>query len=85
MLPRKDLSATRRQRAFRTIEDLGLNHYHHLKKRVQWLTAITLVLGGSLSDTMREKGLSLMTSVHLELSSITRQLLKEKGYAAAPE
>jgi hypothetical protein len=40
IVPRETLQAGRRRKAARMIDDLRLNNYHHLKKRVHWLSAI---------------------------------------------
>lgn len=81
ILPRSDLRPSRRKKALQTIEGLGLNDYHHLKKRVQWLKAVAIAVERvAPGDPARGTFTAWVASRERELSSITRQYLIENGY-----
>ena len=80
ILPNEQLSTFDRNRALRTIEDLGLNEMHHLKDRLGWLRLVSAIIpdhpGGLSSDQERySKQLVARDTPH---SSITRAWLSER-------
>ena len=79
--PRQGLSSGHVRRAERTIDLLGLNSYHHLKKRVQWLAAVRMALEVERSADERLKIVEYLTSRERELSSITRELIASLHHA----
>jgi uncharacterized protein (TIGR02646 family) len=82
ILPKRGLSPTRRKKAQRMIDDLGLKKYHHLKRRVKWLRAVENVLAGdNPKDPGHKNFIRFVTSRETELSSITRQYMHERGYS----
>ena len=74
--PKDNLPSRQRQKAWQTINDIGLNADHHLKARMNWLAAIS----ESLSNEVREDYLVFLASRSTMLSSITRALLDELGF-----
>jgi len=78
MLPKSDLSTGRRRKAVRMIKDLGLNAFHHLKRRAEWLQMVSLMLEGE-SDAKRVERIEFFVSRETELSSITRVWITEQG------
>ncbi len=79
ILPSRPLSAKQRRKATQMIDDLGLNHYYHLKKRMQWITVVTKALDGARTTRARENLISYCASRERELSSITRQFFHDRG------
>ena len=82
ILPSSSLSPSRLQKARRTIADLGLNEWHHLKKRVQLLELLSAIMPGDpngLTACTREI-LVHFASRRMELSSLVRTWLSEHGY-----
>ena len=76
LLPRAGLTARRQRKAQQTIDDLGLNDFHQLKARMDWLTAIR----GGLSDGANENYLAYIASRSTNLSSLARVLMEERGF-----
>lgn len=76
LIPSRLLTGVRRARAERTIEGLGLNAYHHLKKRRQWLDAVRMAMD-ALRGKKRAEFIEIVISRQREMSSITRQFLGE--------
>ncbi len=71
----------RRRKADKTITDLGLNTYHHLKARIGWLHLVSKALQGRTADDPANKEIvRLVASRESRLSSITRTYLDEQGY-----
>jgi uncharacterized protein (TIGR02646 family) len=84
MLPRPGLSARRHNKASQMIEDLDLNAYYHLKRRVQWLEVVEAALQGDDPENPRQtKLIHMVAGRDRELSSIVRAFLTEHGYAVA--
>lgn len=78
LLPRVGLSARRRKRAERMRDDLKLNHFTHLKSRVQWLHVVRLaVQSADPADADVRAWITRVTARDAELSSLTRQYLAE--------
>ena len=78
ILPNAALLASEAQRAKDTIEDLKLNAYHHLQKRVRWLEVLEQAL--KKSDGSAESKAAMVTVVSSpmrELCTITRAYLCE--------
>lgn len=80
ILPKKGLSKSRRQKVFRTIGDLDLNAYHHLKKRLNQLALITKLLNllPGVSETEASEirtFLDGLCSRQKALSSISRAMV----------
>ena len=79
---KEGLAQVQRYRAMRTISDLDLNAYHHLKKRLAWLTLLAeafVTRAGNSPDyasLLRE-----VTARSAQMSSITRVKLSQMGYA----
>ena len=82
ILPNGSLTPRRRQKAQRTIDDLGLNDLQHLKERVEWLylfsTAIPADPDGLTACT--RKTLVRFASRESQLSSFVLTWLSEHGY-----
>ena len=92
MLPRKELTASQREKAISVIKDLGLNNRHHLKSRCfrLWLLsvqeqppseAIPNELKWFFSNV--EEARASLASRSSSLSSITRCWLSARGYTPA--
>ena len=84
ILPKTNLSAKRRRKAQNTIEELGLNEWHHLKNRVEWLHLVSAIIPDDPTDLefndreMRAHFVSRTTPY----SSIIRTWLSERGHPA---
>lgn len=82
IIPKENLSVSRLKKARQTIEELGLNDYHHRKRRTQWLTAVSIIVGSdTVEDAERQNFIRFVTARERELSSITRHFLVESGYS----
>lgn len=83
ILAKKQLSPRRRAKAQRTIDDLNLNDFHHLKKRLEWLHLVSAIFPGfpTRLTTDAEAEITRLTSRSAPFSSITRALLSAKGYS----
>lgn len=79
LLPQTGLTARRRQKASQTIDDLGLNDEHHLKKRLH-LLAMLNEISRTLADKPDEilKRLRPFTRRNQLLSSLVRVFLAEQ-------
>lgn len=80
ILPKNGISKSRRQKAFRTIEDIDLNAYHHLKKRLQRIRLISEIIDALPRIPASEASkfrtyLENLCSRQTELSSISRAKL----------
>ena len=84
MLPRKGLSRERRRKAQTTIDDLRLNEWHHLRKRLEWLRLISAIIPDDPAEmTADSEELRIhYCSRPAPVSSITRQWLSERGHRA---
>ena len=81
--PNRTLNRYHRVKAQRTIDDLGLNDFHHLKKRVHWLVLFSALLEQDpyvLHDSTKEI-LKHIASRRFECSSVVLAWLAEHGYA----
>jgi len=82
ILPRVGLSPPETSRAWDTIRGLDLNGFHHLRKRLSWLSALRLALAElALSQSARAKLVRFAASRETSFSSIARTLLTQLGYA----
>ena len=82
ILPNRSLSPCRRQKAWRTINDLGLNDAHHLKMRVAWLELFSAAMPEDPKGLTAQElaNLSHFASREVQLSSLVRAWLSEYGY-----
>ena len=82
VLTNPSLNPRRRQRAQRTVDDLGLNDLHHLKKRVEWLELFSAAIPDAPNGltTDARKILVHYTSRERQFSSLVRTWLSERGY-----
>ena len=82
ILADQDLDPVRRQRALRTIDDLGLNDLPHLRKRVWELKLFSAALSSDphLSKTSTRRIVLRYASGKVQFSSIVRAWLTENGY-----
>jgi uncharacterized protein (TIGR02646 family) len=78
ILPKSDLSPWRNNKAVRMIDDLGLNRFYHLKRRLQWLAAVEQGVS-ALSDPDFAEFVRFVADREREFSSITRAFLRERG------
>jgi uncharacterized protein (TIGR02646 family) len=86
ILPKSNLSSRRTKKAEQMIDDLKLNHFYHLKRRLQWLTVIDAYVSKSaLSDPDFTQFVRFVAGRENELSSIARAFLKERGVALPGE
>ena len=82
ILPKEGLSRARHRKAQGTIDDLRLNEWHHLRKRLLWLQLISAIIPGDPAEMTAESEeerahLASRTTPH---SSITRRWLSERGH-----
>ena len=81
IIPTRDAMAVRQRRSLVTVRDLGLNDYHHLKARAQWLMAVRMALAAEGSGKARlNETVASLASRERAFSSITRKLLRELGH-----
>ena len=82
--PSPNLEPNRIRRAQNTIEDLGLNDLHHLRKRVGWLELFSAALSADphVSKVSTRKIVMRFASRNVQFSSIVRAWLAENGYKA---
>ena len=81
--PNRTLNRYHRMKTQRTIDDLGLNDFHHLKKRMHWLLLFSALLERDpyvLHDSTKEI-LQRIASRRFECSSVVLSWLAEHGYA----
>jgi hypothetical protein len=82
ILVKNGLSQAQRYTAMQTITDLGLNAYHHLKKRLAWLTLVAEAVATHAGNNPAHGGLlQEVTARSAQMSSITRVKLRQMGYA----
>ena len=82
ILPKGDLSPLRRIKAQRTIDDLKLNEWHHLKRRTVWIWELSKIIPSNpdrlTPDLERDRAhFAARTTPY---SSITRAWLSERGH-----
>ena len=83
ILPRDDQSEQRKSIAWDTIVDLGLNDFHHLRKRADRLSNLEEKLQGK--DEAETRRISAdETSRDARLSSVARAWLLDRGYLDSP-
>ena len=82
ILPSPSLDTDRHQRARRTIDDLGLNDFHHLRKRVLSLELFSAAVSTDphISKVCTRKIVTRFASRKIQFSSIVRAWLYQKGY-----
>ena len=82
ILPNRSLNPCRRKKAHRTINDLGLNDAHHLKRRVEWLKLFSSVMPDDPKGLTAQHvaDLTHYASREVHLSSLVRAWLSENGY-----
>lgn len=78
----RSLNARRRQKAQRTIDDLGLNDFHHLKNRVEWLRMFSAAIPDDSNGLTTEARaiVAHFASRDRQFSSLVRTWLSERGY-----
>jgi hypothetical protein len=82
ILVKEGLAQAQRYRAMRTISDLDLNAYHHLKKRLAWLTLVAKAIVTHAGNNPDYASLLREVTVRsAQMSSITRVKLTPMGYA----
>lgn len=82
ILPKEGLSPARRCKAQSTIDDLRLNEWHHLRKRLLWLQLISAAIPDEPTEMTAEseEQRAHFASCTTPYSSITRRWLSERGY-----
>ena len=81
IMPASRITPAQRTKAAQMIGDLELNAYHHLKKRVQWLECVQVVLSAvPHNDPALARFTSESVSRKRPHSSITCTLLAQLGY-----
>lgn len=82
ILPMENLSPRRRRKAQRTIDDLRLNEWHHLKNRVERLQLISAIIPDDPNNPTSDvkEYCAYFASHNAPFSSITRVWLSERGY-----
>ena len=80
--PKEDLGSESCRKAQRTIDDIGLNDRHHIKKREEWLIVISTFFSErpSATDPRVQAALAYFTSRTTRQSSFARAWLAEQGY-----
>ncbi len=85
IIAKRGLTADRRRRADRTIEDIGLNRYHHLKARKGELEVIAKHLKEwPADDPKRQEFIQFVASRNRRLSSFICAWLQEQGLTWDP-
>ena len=87
ILPKEGLTPARRRKAQSTIDDLRLNEWHQLRKRLVWLHLISAAIPGEPTEMTAEseKQRAHFASRTTPYSSITRRWLSERGYGFSAE
>ncbi|MCH8875192.1 MAG: HNH endonuclease [Chloroflexi bacterium] len=82
VIPNPGMSSARRRKARQTIDDIGINDDHHLKKRIYHLFLISEVVSQIRNPlTIYDRRvIDAISAWDAEFSSITRTLLVERGY-----
>jgi uncharacterized protein (TIGR02646 family) len=84
IIPILGLGSRQRRKALRMISDLGLNNYHHLKRRAHQLRTVSLIVD-SLDYVLPQREAKLrrflrsLCSRDEESSTLTRRYLSTKG------
>ena len=79
--PKADIYENKRQKAQKTIDDLCLNAWYHVKKRMEWLDFLSRHLDLLIGDYQAEdEFISKVSDRGYELSSIARSLLTERDF-----
>ena len=82
LLPKDGLDSLQHRKAQNTIDDLGLNDRHHLKKRTDWVQRVSESFQsrpGNLTET-EERQRKYLSSYAAPFSSIVNIWLSENGY-----
>ena len=82
VLPKDGLDSLQLRKAQNTINDLGLNDRHHLKKRTDWIQRVSGSFQsgpGHLTET-EERQRKYLSSQTAPFSSIVKTWLSENGY-----
>lgn len=79
MLPKQGLDAERYDRARKTIDELRLNDYHHLKNRLEWLSILAERVRGERDNDVQEL-CGRVTATNARLSSVAKAWLVDAGY-----
>lgn len=83
--PRTSLTPTRWAKASKMIDDLKLNAFHHLRRRLTWISLVSEVLkGDNEDDPDHDDFVQHISARDCQFSSITRILLLEQGYLVSP-
>jgi len=81
IIPNAGLTPARRHKAQSMIEDLKLNAFHHLRRRLRWIRLVAEVLGGeNQNDPGHADFVQRISARDCPLSSVTRAFLAEQGY-----
>ena len=82
--PNPNLGLESRNKAKRTIDDLGLNRRHHLKKRLKLSTILSIIFDGEpgLAHPRIRSAVTGFTERSAPLSSFARTWLSERGWYA---
>ena len=85
VLPKEGLSPARRRKAQNTIDDLRLNEWHHLRKRLGWLQLISAAFPDEPVEMTAELEIQRahFASRSTPFSSITRRWLSERGWGTS--
>ncbi len=81
--PHESLDARRREMAEATIRELGLNDFHHMRKRVERLVLLSAAMPNVESELTNDavRLLTYFTSRETQLSSVVREWLLEQGFS----
>jgi hypothetical protein len=80
ILPRPELKKESAALAWRTIDDLNLNAFHHLKGRISWLHMIRQSVDPKPADDGElQRLIEWLTSRRTRYSSLARAVLDELG------
>ena len=84
ILPKEDLSPGRYRKARQTIDDLRLNEWHHLRKRLVWLRLLSEIIPDDPAEMTAESEelRAHYCSRTTPFSIITRGWLAERGHRA---
>ena len=82
ILPKEGLSRARRRKAQRTIDELRLNEWHHLKNRLEWIQLISAIIPDEPAEMTAEseEQRAHFVSRTTPYSSVTRRWLSERGH-----
>lgn len=82
ILPHHALNSPETDRGWDTIRGLDLNGFHHLRKRLAWLTALRLALSELVPrEPAHARLVRFAASTETNFSSIARALFSQLGYS----